>query len=125
MSYPRILIVEDDAAVRRALQLMLVALGYDVRAYASGMGLAADAEVLRSDCLVVDLVMPDIDGLELLHQLRGQGWSGPAILISGHLTVEWEAKARSNGFAAVLEKPISHHALDACLKGLLARNYGA
>ncbi len=103
---PRILLVEDDDAVRRSLQLLLVSRGYDVRAYRSGHGLAEDPEALMAVCLVADLIMPESDALQLLHDLRGAGWHGPAILISGHLTDEWASQAKAAGYDAVLPKPL-------------------
>lgn len=108
---PRLLLVEDDAAVRRSLQLLLQSQGYDVRAYRTGVGLANDPEALRARCLVADLVMPEVDGLELLNDLRVAGWHGASILISGHLTDELADFARAKGFDVVLKKPISEHIL--------------
>jgi two-component system, LuxR family, response regulator FixJ len=103
---PRVLLVEDDAAVRRALQLLLQGGGYEVRAYRSAVGLADNPEALDSSCLVADLMMPDLDALGLLQNLRAAGWQGRAILLSGHLTDAWAAKAIEAGFDAALAKPI-------------------
>lgn len=107
----RVLLVEDDDALRRALQLLLVGRGYEVRAYPSAAGLACDPEALRTQCLVADLVLGDSDALDLLTQLRGVGWTGHAVLISGHLTDEWRARALEIGFDAVLGKPIGETVL--------------
>ena len=115
----RILLVEDDDAVRRGLQLLLVAHGYDVRAYASGEGLALDPEAVQADCLVADLLIPGSDALGLIHELGEAGWSGPAVLISGHLTDEWATLARSKGYDAVLAKPIVEARLVNCIAELL------
>lgn len=117
---PRILLVEDDDAVRRSLQLLLVARGYDVRAYRRGSGLSNDPEALRATCLIADLLMPEGDALTLLHDLRGAGWAGPAILISGHLTDDVESRARSQGFAAVLPKPIGENVLATWVANLVS-----
>lgn len=116
----RILLVEDDEAVRRALQLLLRAEGYDVRAYPSAVGLSRDPEALHADCLVADLVMPNKDGLELLTALRAVGWSGHAILISGYLDADREQKAREAGYAKILSKPTGDAALTRALAELLA-----
>ncbi len=117
---PRILLVEDDDAVRRSLQLLLVSQGYDVRAYRTGNGLASDPEALMAVCLVADLIMSESDALQLLHDLRGAGWRGPAILISGHLTDEWATQAKAAGYDAVLPKPIG----ETILVGWIARLLG-
>ena len=121
---PRVLLVEDDDALRRSLQLLLVARGYDVRAYPNGDGLACDPEALRSACLVADLVYPGGDGLGLLQDLREVGWDGAAILISGHMTDEWAARARAIGFDAVLSKPIGETVLATWVARLLERGGG-
>ena len=116
---PRVLLVEDDGAVRRALQLVLRAHGYDVRAYPSAVGLSRDPEALRADCLVADLVMPEKGAIELLAALRAAGWQGQAILISGHLTPEREEQAKRAGFARILAKPIADAALARAVAELL------
>jgi FixJ family two-component response regulator len=120
----RILLVEDDDAVRRALQLLLFSHGYDVRAYASGAGLAEDPEALRSDGLVADLIIPSGDAVSLLKDLRGAGWEGPAILISGHLTEQWSDQALSSGYSAAFAKPIGDAILINCLSGLVPQDGG-
>ena len=106
-----VLLVEDDDAVRRSLQLLLRSHGYHVRAFASAVGLARDAEAKRSDCLIADLMMPQTDAMQLLAELQAAGWSGRAILISGFLDSGWQARARSAGYDAVLAKPISDSVL--------------
>jgi DNA-binding response OmpR family regulator len=110
----RILVVEDDPAVRRSLQILFAGEGYDVRAYASPHGLAQDPEALGGNCMVADLVLPDFDAVTLLQQMRGAGWSGPALLISGHLDDQWKSHAFGAGFDAVFEKPVA--------AGLLLKN---
>lgn len=116
----RVLLVEDDAAVRRSLQLLLMGQGYDVRAYPSAAGLAQDPEALRADCLVADLMIPDGNAVTLLSDLRSSGWKGPAVLISGHLTNEWAERALANGYAAAFAKPIGDAVLTKCLARLMA-----
>lgn len=102
---PKVLVVEDDTSVRRSLQLLLSAQGYVVRAHASAAQALADEESWTADCLVADLVMEDVDGLALLEALRKDGWAGPAILISAHLTPENSRIATEAGYRAILHKP--------------------
>ena len=102
---PQILVVEDDSAVRRSLQLLLAARGYAVRAHGSARQALADPGVLASQCLIADLVMEDIDGLGLLDALRKRDWQGKAILISGHLDGERTQSARAAGYETILAKP--------------------
>ena len=124
MPYPlpsaTVLLVEDDDAVRRSLQLLLRSRGYEVRAYPSAVGLAEDLEALRCDCLVADLMMPETDAMQLLAELRATGWTGKSVLISGFLDSNKETAARAAGYDAVLAKPISDSVLVRTVGELLA-----
>ena len=116
---PCILLVDDDDAVRRSLQLLLSSRGYAVRAYPTAVGLARDPCAFGCNCLIADLMMPQTDALQLLSQLRGRGWTGKSILISGFLDRQWETKAREAGYDAVLPKPISDSVLVRTVESLL------
>ncbi len=115
----RILLVEDDPAVRRSLQLLLRAQDYDVRAYGTGHALSQEPEALKADCLVADLVIPDTNGLNLLTNLRAAGWNGPAILISGHIDDVMKLRAQKCGFLHIFEKPFSENLLIAAVRRLI------
>lgn len=106
-----ILVVEDDPAVRRSLQLLLRANGYGVRAYESGDLLLSDASALGASCLIADYRMAARDGIDTLAGLKARGWAGPAILITGYHSTQIARSARSAGFDVVLEKPLRDHAL--------------
>lgn len=106
-----VLLVEDDRDIRRSVQLLLRADGFEVRAYASAGEALADSQARVADCLIADLVMPELNGIGFLSSLRARGWEGPSILISGYLTPTLEASARSAGFHHVLAKPLNDHAL--------------
>lgn len=106
-----ILVSDDDAAIRRSLQLVLNARGYQARGYTSGSALIADPRALSADCIVVDYRMPDIDGLTLLCRLRGKGWRGRAILISAYHDRWLERRAREQGFDEVIPKPFIRGAI--------------
>ena len=121
---PRILLVEDDPAVRRSLQLLLVGRGYDVRSYPGSGGLAREPEALSAACLVADLIVPDGNAIELLGELRRAGWPGVAILISGNLTPEWTRQAREAGYASIIPKPIGENVLVNVIAELLGAGAG-
>lgn len=118
---PRVLVVEDDAAVRRSLQLLLRSRGIDVRAHPAARPAIADLEANPVACLITDLVIPELDGLALLHELREGGWVGPAILISGHLTPEISARAKEAGFDEILSKPLRELVLVETILRLIGR----
>lgn len=102
---PEILIVEDNSAIRRSLQLLLVARGYQVRAHASSTQALADPAAPAAACLVADLHMEDVDGIALLQSLKRRGWTGSAILITGDLDGERAQQAAEAGYATILQKP--------------------
>ncbi|WP_293882042.1 response regulator [Sphingomonas sp.] len=95
-----------------SLRLLLAARGYDVDLYAGGEALLeAKLDSRARTCLIVDYLMPDIDGLTLLGRLRTQGWSESALLITGHFNATLEARALAVGFSRVFEKPLDHERL--------------
>ena len=104
---PQILVVEDDTAVRRSMQLLLTAQGFSVRAHGSSAQALADPVARTADCLVVDLVMAGMDGITLLGAMRSQAWKGSAILVSAHLDEENSKVAAEAGFATILHKPFA------------------
>ncbi|KQY29953.1 regulator [Caulobacter sp. Root1455] len=118
---PRLLLVEDDPGVRRALQLLLRGRGFDVRAYAVGAALIADLQAqMDAVALVADFKMPQIDGVALLTALRAAGWNGPALLITGFPSREVEARARAAGYALVIEKPLVEQTLGEAVERMIA-----
>ena len=115
---PRIVILEDDDGVRRSLQLLLQGRGFDVKAYANSASLLADPEVLNAACLISDFRLEQIDGITVLQGLRARDWTGPAILMTAFGSAELAARARSAGFAGVIEKPFKNHVLVTVLQRL-------
>lgn len=115
---PRLLLVDDDPGARRALQLLLSGRGYEVRAYGAPRDLLADPLATSAVILVADYKMPDADGIQLISSLRARGWAGRALLITGFPEAGLAAKARSAGYAAVLEKPLVDAALVKAVDGL-------
>ena len=109
--FPRILIVEDDPAVRRSLLLLLKGRGFDVVAYPAAAQALADAAACPPACLVTDFRLDDQDGIALHAAMLAGGWRGPAVLISAFGSNELADRARAAGFAAVFDKPLREHAL--------------
>ncbi|MCB4860408.1 response regulator [Sphingobium sp. PNB] len=111
MERPKILLVEDEPGVRRSLQLLLHAKGYDIRSYASSAALIADPFVDEAVCLVADYRMPEMNGLAVLRSLRARGWQRPAILVTAYGSLDLVERAMKEGFSIVIEKPLREHAL--------------
>lgn len=112
---PLILLLEDDNAVRRSLQLLLQGRGFDVKAYAGAAALLADPEARKAGCLLADYRLSTSDGISVLEALRARGQATPAILMTAFGSDEVATRASSAGFAEVLEKPFRDHVLIAAL----------
>ena len=102
-----IVVIDDDDAVRDSLAALLSSAGFRVNTYASGPSFLESEDVQRAGCLIVDLEMPGLSGLDVFNQMIAEGVSVPVILISGNCgTTAWE-RAKQASFAACLEKPFS------------------
>src|SRR5947209_2137906 len=100
-------IVDDDDAVRDSLTFQLQMAGYDAREFASGAEFLAQAAFLPSGCLILDVRMPDMDGLELQTRLKDLRLEFPIIMMTGHADVPIAVRAMKSGAADFLEKPFS------------------
>lgn len=107
----RVLVVEDDASVRRSMQMLLQGNGFDVRAYTTVDQILQDDSIDEAACLVADYRLDGSDGIAVLDTLRQRGWHGPAILMTAFPTDELRRSAQAAGFDAFLEKPFRDHAL--------------
>ena len=113
--------MDDDAAVRHSLKFALELEGLDVRLYEDAAHLLGEAAMPVSGCLVVDHVMPGMDGVELVEGLRGRQVALPAILIAARVTEGLRRRAARAGFNLVLEKPLVDGSLLAGIHEALAR----
>lgn len=111
MSDLEIFIVDDDAAVRRALDRLLRVAGYRVRAFASAQEVLAELANSRPACLIIDVRMPDRNGLELFETLRSTREYVPVIFITGHGDIAMAVRAMKAGAADFLAKPFDDKAL--------------
>lgn len=117
-----IFVVDDDASVRDSLSVLLETLGFNVVAHRSGSQLLADDRRQHASCLIVDQHMPEMDGLEMLSTLQGEGTRALAILITGRLDPAIAARAESIGVKAVLEKPFPAAQLIELVRSSLGEN---
>src|SRR5918995_3498745 len=122
MEAVRILIVDDDRALRDALRRALVLGGYETVPVESGE--AALAEVARSepDAVVLDIGLPDIDGLEVCRRLRGSGNRVPVLMLTARDAVEDRIDGLDAGADDYLVKPFDVGELQARLRALLRRS---
>jgi FixJ family two-component response regulator len=113
-------IVDDDPAVRSAFRLLLDSVGLDAETFASAEEFLASPSLPATTCLVLDIRMPAIDGLELQRRLRAANWSFPIIFVTSHIDEDLWARAREGGAVAVFAKPFSTNALLAAINSAIA-----
>lgn len=111
----RIYVVDDDDAVRDSLVFQLEVAGYEVRSFGSGTEFLAVAPRLAEGCLILDVRMPELDGLELQERLRRMSINFPTIMITGHGDVPLAVRAMRGGAVDFVEKPFSEEAILASL----------
>jgi FixJ family two-component response regulator len=100
-----IFIVDDDHATRDSLRLLLETEGFEAQEFAAGRPFLDAARPVRGDCLILDVNMPGMSGLEVLEELRRRGDRLPVIIITGHSDPATRRRAAAGGALAVIEKP--------------------
>jgi FixJ family two-component response regulator len=117
-----IFVVDDDEAVRRALTSAGGLLGHPVRGFASAADFLAEYSADQPGCLVLDLKMDGMTGLELQRKLADDGATIPVVMISGHADVRIAVEAMTLGAVTLLEKPFRLEELLGHLRNALARD---
>lgn len=113
---PLIAIVEDDESLRPALIGLVRSLGYDGEGFVSAEAFLAGDCASRADCLVSDLQLPGISGLELIEKI-GRGL--PAILVTARTERSIDERAREGGVLCLLRKPFEAEDLAGCIRRAL------
>jgi two-component system response regulator MprA len=120
MSGVAILLVDDDASIRRMLERTLAAEGYEVAAVADGGAALAAVERSMPDVLVLDVAMPGLDGLAVTRRLRAKGLGVPILLLTARDALEERVAGLDAGADDYVVKPFEE--LIARLRALLRRN---
>ena len=123
MTKPAVYIVDDQPAVRHALREMLSVLGYDVETFGSAQQFLDAVTPDRPGCLVTDVRMPGMDGLELVLELSRRSIRLPVVLISGHADVPMAVMAIKAGAEDFIEKPLNDAQLVAAINRCLAQAF--
>ena len=114
-----VVVVDDDDSFARALGRLLRASGFEVRTYPSGEAFLASAALPPPDCLLLDIQLGGMSGLDLLRQLRDLGNLVPIIFVTAHDASEVRDEAVQAGCVAYLRKPVvSRVLLEALAKAL-------
>jgi two-component system response regulator FixJ len=108
---PIIALVEDDEAILRSLGMLLESRGMTVRRYLSAAAFLEEVEKVAPDCVISDIRMPGISGIELQAELKRKDASIPLILITGHAQVSLAVTAIKDGAFDFIEKPFDDERL--------------
>lgn len=115
-----ILVVDDDAVLRDSMRFLLESRGYSVADCGSAERFLKDRAKYSVDCLILDIHMPDMTGIELLRALRRRGDLIPVILVTGRREASVQAEAMALGVIDVLDKPVTQRTLFQALDRALA-----
>lgn len=119
---PVIAIVDDDESFRRATTNFIRSLGYGTAAFDSAEAFLKSERVRDADCLITDVQMPGMTGIELQDRLIAQGHRLPVIFITAFPEVSARAQAITAGAIGFLTKPFDDQGLIVCLNAALSRN---
>ena len=117
---PIVHVIDDDDALRDSVRLFLVNEGLNVRSYSSANEFLAAEEADRPGCVVTDVRMPGMSGMELLAHIAAKGVALPVIVITGHADVPLAVRAMKQGAIDLLEKPFKAEELIAAVRRGLA-----
>jgi two-component system response regulator FixJ len=112
-------VVDDDLAVRQSLSFLLASDGLPVRLHESALAFLDAMKETATGCIVTDVRMPGIDGIELLRRLKARGFSLPVIVMTGHADVPMAVEAMKEGAVDFIEKPFDDDLFLAAVRSAL------
>lgn len=104
-------IVDDEALVRRSLERLVKSVGYRGYGFVSAEDFLEFGDRQGTDCLILDLILPGMTGLELQEQLEGEGWHIPIVFVSAHDRPQERTQALEGGAITYLVKPFDGNIL--------------
>jgi two-component system response regulator FixJ len=118
---PVIHVIDDDESARHSLAFLFDCAGLVVRTYESAIEFLEAVPTREQGCIVTDVRMPDMSGVELIGRLKSLGVPDPVIVITGHADVPMAIQALKAGVADFIEKPFSDDAILNAVRSALAR----
>lgn len=113
-------VIDDDCAMRDSLDFLLASAGFSVRLFESAEAFLAAQPLPAEGCVVSDIRMRGLDGIELLRRLRATGYTMPVIVMTGHGDVPLAVEAMKLGAIDFIEKPFDGEAMITAVRGALA-----
>jgi two-component system, LuxR family, response regulator TtrR len=114
-----VFVVDDDEAVRDSMRWLLEANGFSTRIYADAESFLADYKVEQLGCVIADVRMPGMSGIELQEEIKRRSWSVPVILITGHGDVPMAVSCIKRGAYDFIEKPFNDEQLCSVVRSAL------
>jgi FixJ family two-component response regulator len=121
---PLISVVDDDQSIVEAVVCLLESVGYAAAGFDSAKGFLSSPQLRRTACLILDVRMPEMGGLELQRRLAAENIHTPIIFITAEGGLEVSAEGQRGGAVAFLRKPFSQESLLTALRAALARTGG-
>jgi len=118
---PVVHVIDDEESVRRGASFFLKTSGYAVRTWESGVGFLKEVRHVENGCVLLDIGMPEMDGLEVQQQLNARGVTMPVIVLTGHGDIAMAVKAMKAGAVDFLEKPFETEALEEAIRRAFER----
>jgi FixJ family two-component response regulator len=112
-------VVEDDEPFRESMRKLMTALGYTVEAFPSAANFLASPRLAETACLVADVQMPGMTGIELHRHLVDAGYAIPMILVTAYPNEAARTRALKTGVVCYLRKPVDDEQLERCLRSAL------
>jgi FixJ family two-component response regulator len=116
-----VFVVDDDASVRRSTERLVRALGFGIQTFASAREFLDNARIERPACLVLDVRMPGLSGLDLQRELAQRGVEIPIVFLTGHGDIPMTVRAMKAGAVEFLTKPVKSRDLLGAIRGALER----
>ncbi|EJW13564.1 Two-component nitrogen fixation transcriptional regulator FixJ [Rhodovulum sp. PH10] len=113
-------VIDDDESVRRSLDFLLRAAGMTTRSWESAVAFLAALPEVAGGCVVTDVKMPEVSGVDLLRRLKAMDLRIPVVVITGHADVPMAVEAMKSGAVDFLEKPFDDEVLLASVRSALA-----
>lgn len=121
---PVVHVIDDDDSAREALAFLIDCAGMQVRTYNNALQFLDALPELEHGCIVTDVRMPEMSGVELIDRLKALQVPDPVIVITGHADVPMAIQAMKAGVSDFLEKPFSDDSILGAIRSALARHSG-
>ncbi|MBX3560911.1 MAG: response regulator [Sphingomonas sp.] len=121
MADPVVHVIDDDPSARESLEFLIDCAGFGVRTYASARDFLDALPTREPGCIVTDVRMPEMNGVELIRRLNAMNVTDPVIVITGHADVPMAIEAMKQGVSDFIEKPFADEAILDAIRTALAR----